>query len=276
MDAKKLQELKSIARDIRILTIDMIAHLGVGHIGGALSMVDVLVALYFNSANVNPQFPCDPGRDRVIVSKGHGGPGLYATLAKKGYFPEELLHTLNLSRTNLPSHCDMHHTVGVDMTTGSLGQGFSCAVGMAIGAKLDNNPCKIYAIIGDGESQEGQIWEAAMLAGSRKLDNLIVFCDNNRMQIDGYVEDVNGIEPLADKWRAFNFDVVQIDGHDFEQIIAAIEAAKARQGKPSMIILNTIKGKGAYFAEGLVSSHNMNVTKEMSEKAIAQLLEEKV
>jgi len=165
--------------------------------------------------------------------------------------------------------------VGIDMTTGSLGQGFSCAVGMAIGAKLDNIPCNIYTIIGDGESQEGQIWEAAMLAGSRGLDNLIAFCDYNRMQIDGLVADVNSIEPLAAKWRAFNFDVVQIDGHNIEEIIIAIEDAKLRKDKPSMIILNTVKGKGASFAEGKVSSHSMSITMDMAEQAIAQLQEAK-
>lgn len=273
MDTNKLTELKAIAKEIRVLTIDMIARLGVGHIGGALSIIDALVAIYFYSAKVDSTNPSDPMRDRVVLSKGHGGPGLYATLAKKGYFPIELLHTLNQSGTALPSHCDMHRTVGIDMTTGSLGQGFSCAVGMAIGAKLDNNPCNIYAIIGDGESQEGQVWEAAMLAGSRGLDNLIAFCDYNRMQIDGFVSEVNDIEPLAAKWRAFNFDVVQIDGHNIEEIIIAIEDAKMRIGKPSMIILNTVKGKGAYFAEGLVSSHSMGITMEMAEKAIAQLQE---
>lgn len=276
MYASKIKDLKTIARDIRVLTIDMIANLGVGHIGGALSIVDCLTALYFSCANVDASNPCDPKRDRIVLSKGHGGPGLYATLAKKGYFPIELLATLNLSNTALPSHCDMHRTVGIDMTTGSLGQGLSAAVGMAIGAKMDDNPCKIFAIIGDGESQEGQIWEAAMLAGSRKLDNLIVFCDYNKMQIDGLTADVNDIEPLADKWRAFNFYVQQIDGHDLEQIISAVEEAKVREGMPTMIILDTIKGKGAYFAEGLVSSHSMTITEEMSKKAIAQLQEELV
>ncbi len=275
MDIEKLEELKAIAKEIRILTIDMIARLGVGHIGGALSIIDALTAIYFHCAKVDPAAPDDPMRDRVVLSKGHGGPGLYATLAQKGYFPKELLPTLNQSGTALPSHCDMHRTVGVDMTTGSLGQGFSCAVGMAIGAKLNNNPCNIYAIIGDGESQEGQVWEAAMLAGSRGLDNLIAFCDYNRMQIDGFVSDVNSIEPLAAKWRAFNFDVVQIDGHNIAEIIIAIEDAKQRKGKPSMIILNTVKGKGAYFAEGLVSSHSMSITMEMAQKAIAQLQEAK-
>ena len=271
MEANKLQKLKDIAYDIRKMTIDMIANLGVGHIGGALSIVEVLTAIYFETANVDAKNPKMKTRDRIILSKGHGGPALYATLAKKGYFSEDLLSTLNQSNTSLPSHCDMNRTIGIDMTTGSLGQGFSNAVGMAIGGKIDKMPCDFYAIIGDGESQEGQIWEAAMLAGSRKLDNFIAFCDYNKMQIDGYVTDVNCIEPIADKWRAFNFRVIIVNGHCIESIVDAINEAKQEKEKPTMIILDTVKGKGACFAEGLVGSHNMPVTEEMWKKAISAL-----
>ena len=268
MDAGKLERLRNIAYDIRKMTIEMIGNLGVGHIGGALSIVEVLTAIYFDTATVDPKNPKMENRDRVVLSKGHGGPALYATLAKKGYFIKDLLDTLNQSNTSLPSHCDMNRTVGIDMTTGSLGQGFSCAVGMAIGAKINKMSCDIYAIIGDGESQEGQIWEAAMLAGSRKLNNLIAFCDYNKMQIDGYVTDINCIEPIADKWKAFNFNVITVDGHSLEEIIDSINQAKSQKEKPTMVILNTIKGKGAYFAEGLVSSHNMPVSEEMWKKAV--------
>ncbi|MCK7487159.1 MAG: transketolase [Bacillus subtilis] len=212
-----------------------------------------------------------PLRDRFVLSKGHGGPAVYATLALKGYFPMSLLDTLNISNTELPSHTDMNKTVGVDMTTGSLGQGFSAAVGMAVAAQIDHAPFKVYTLIGDGESQEGQIWEAAMFAGSRKLDHLIAFTDYNKMQIDGEVTQINDIHPLDKKWEAFNWFVQVIDGHDVIQIRDAILKAKATQGKPSMIIMNTIKGKGANFCEGKVGSHNMAVTKEMARDAIERL-----
>lgn len=257
-----VEYLESRARQVRNTTIEMIGRLGIGHVGGALSIIEVLTAIYYETANIDPKNPKKVDRDRIILSKGHAGPALYSVLAEKGYFDRELIKTLNQSGTILPSHCDMNRTPGVDMTAGSLGQGLSAGVGMAIAAKLDNNPCNVYVIVGDGESQEGQIWEAAMLAGSRKLDNLIVFLDHNKMQIDGLVEEVNSIEPVFDKWKAFNFDVVLIDGHDLKAIVEAIERAKTIRNKPCMIILNTIKGKGADFAEGKVSSHNMSVTEE--------------
>ncbi len=268
----KRQLLEQHAKTIRCHTLDTIAHLGVGHIGGSLSIVDILTVLYYDQMHVDPKNPKMPNRDRFVLSKGHGGPAVYATLALKGYFPMALLETLNQSNTNLPSHTDMNKTVGVDMTTGSLGQGFSAAVGMALAAQLDHAPFKVYAIIGDGESQEGQIWEAAMFAGNRKLDHIIAFTDYNKMQIDGEVKDINDVSPLDKKWEAFNWHVQVIDGHDVMAIIDAIENAKATPGKPSMIICNTIKGKGADFCEGDPGSHNMPVTKEMASKAKERLV----
>lgn len=272
MDKYKMLEKK--ANEIRRMTIEMIGRLGTGHIGGALSLCEVLSVLYFDVLNVDPQNPKMPERDRFVLSKGHGGPALYAALALKGYLPREELATLNRPGTNLPSHCDMRLTNGIDMSTGSLGQGFSAACGMALAGKMDHRDLYIYTIIGDGESQEGQIWEAAMLAGSRRLDNLIAFTDYNKIQLDDYVENINGLEPLDKRWESFGWHVQSIDGHDVRQIAYAIDNAKKIKGKPSMILLNTIKGKGGYFCENLVASHNMNIDEETWKKAVALLEEE--
>jgi transketolase len=263
--------LEDQAREIRKDTIHCIASIGVGHIGGSMSIVDALAVLYFDQMNIDPRQPLRADRDRFVLSKGHGGPALYATLARKGYFPREDLLTLNRSNTNLPSHADKNKTVGIDMTTGSLGQGFSAAVGMATAVKLDRSPFYIYAMIGDGESQEGQIWEAAMFAGNKKLDHLIAFTDLNKMQIDGEVKAVNDLDPIADKWKAFKWYVDVVDGHDVMAIRDAIIKAKTINDKPKMIILDTIKGKGADFAEGQVGSHNMPVTADMANQAIERL-----
>lgn len=256
------------ALEVRKLTIEMIGRLGVGHIGGALSLSEIIASLYFGVMNIDPQNSKKADRDRLVLSKGHGGPALYAALALKGFIPMEELKTLNQPGTRLPSHCDMKLTNGIDMTTGSLGQGFSAALGMAAAAKIDKNPCYIYTIIGDGESQEGQIWEGALLGGSKRLDNVIAFVDYNKMQIDGYTEEVNGLEPLDKKWEAFNWHVQTVDGHDVEAILKAIEEAKKMKGKPSMIILNTIKGKGGYFCENLVTCHNMPIDEDTWKKAV--------
>lgn len=266
------QKLEQIAKEIRALTIQSIATLGVGHVGGSLSIVDILTALYYDVMHVDPKNPALADRDRFVLSKGHGGPAVYATLAHKGYFEESLLDTLNQSNTLLPSHTDKNKTPGIDMTTGSLGQGFSAAVGMATALQMDESDRKVYAIIGDGESQEGQIWEAAMFAGSQKLDTIIAFTDYNKMQIDGTTEDVNGIHPLDKKWEAFNWHTQVIDGHDMNAILDAIELAKQTKGQPSMIICNTIKGKGANFCEGALSSHNMPVTQDLADGAIKELM----
>jgi len=212
--------------------------------------------------NIDPQNPRMRERDRLVLSKGHAGPALYAVLAMRGYFPYEQLKTLNGPGTNLPSHCDMNRTIGVDMTAGSLGQGISAAVGMALAGRLDKLDYNVYFVVGDGESQEGEVWEAAMYGGSQRLSNLIGFVDNNGMQIDGKTADVNTVEPLADKWAAFNWEVFEADGHDVSAIYEAILKAQRVQDKPSMIILKTVKGRGVPFAEGLVASHSMAVTEE--------------
>jgi transketolase len=226
----KIGMLEEKANEIRKLTIRSIGKLGVGHIGGALSLCEVLSALYFEVMNVDPQNPNMENRDRLVLSKGHGGPALYATLALKGFIPVEELDTLNQPNTHLPSHCDRKLTKGIDMTTGSLGQGFSAATGMAIAAKMDKKDLYIYTIIGDGESQEGQIWEAALCAGSRRLDNLIAFTDYNKMQIDGYTEEICGLEPLDKKWESFGWHVQSVDGHDIKEILYAIDNAKNTKG----------------------------------------------
>lgn len=267
-----MTSLEQIAREIRILTVKCIASLGSGHIGGSMSIVDVLTTLYYKEMNIDPKNPLMEGRDRLVVSKGHAGPAVYATLAHKGYFPESELYTLNKYGTNLPSHCDMNKTPGVDMTTGSLGQGISCALGLALGSKIKNDNATIYAIIGDGESQEGQVWEAAFFAGHKKLDNLIVFLDYNKMQLDGTLEEVNDSGNMYDKFKSFGFDTYSIDGHNIDEIIATIEKAKTVKGMPHMIVLNTIKGKGVSFAEAAkANSHSMPVSKEALEEAIKEL-----
>lgn len=268
---RDIKELQSYANEIRKYTIEMIGKLGVGHIGGCLTLSELLAVLYFEKMHIDPKDSKMEDRDRFVLSKGHGGPAVYATLALKGFIDIKELDTLNRPNTNLPSHCDMNRTNGVDMTVGSLGQGFSAAVGMAVAAKMDNKDFYVYTIIGDGESQEGQIWEAGMLANSRKLDNLIAFTDYNKMQIDGYCEEVNGLHPLDEKWKSFGWHVQIVDGHDVEQILRAIDNAQSIKGKPSMIILDTVKGKGAYFAENKVSSHNMPISEEMWKKAVQML-----
>ncbi len=264
----EVEDLIQKADEIRNLTIDELAGVGIGHVGGCLSIVEVLTVLYYRFMKVNPSEPKMPLRDRLVLSKGHAGPTLYATLAHKGFFEKSLLEQLNKPGTILPSHCDMLKTTGIDMTTGSLGQGFSSGVGMAVGSKIKQDGVTIYTIIGDGESQEGQIWEAAMYAGAHELDNIIAFTDYNRMQIDGTVDEVVKLDPLDKKWEAFGWHVVIVeDGHDMEEISQAIVAAKAVAGRPSMIILNTIKGKGLEFAEKAgVGNHNMVITREMVEQ----------
>ena len=270
--------LKDAARDIRCDTLRCIGHLGVGHIGGCLSVAELLAVLYFEAMNIDPKQPKMPGRDRFICSKGHAGPAVYSALANRGYFDRSELLTLNQGGTNLPSHCDMNRTIGVDMTTGSLGQGFSCAVGVALGSKLEKDGATIYALIGDGESQEGQIWEAAMFAAAKKLDNLIAFTDYNKLQIDDTVAKVNDIAPLADKWAAFGWNVIEVeDGNDVEQVSAAVSHAKLGIGseKPTMVILNTIKGCGVPWIVNLgPGNHNCPVSEEQAEAAIAEIRKE--
>ncbi|NLN99390.1 MAG: transketolase [Bacteroidales bacterium] len=271
METKELNFLENKADEIRRKTIDTIGYLGVGHIGGALSVVDVLTLLYYRHMDVSPHDPKKKNRDKLVLSKGHAGPTLYSILADKGFFPEEWLHTLNKCGTNLPSHCDMNRTPGIDMTTGSLGQGISAAVGLALANRLDGIDKKVYLIIGDGESQEGQVWEGAMSAAQFGLNNLIAFTDFNKMQIDGYICDIMNLEDLGAKWESFGWAVQRVDGHDLQMMDKAIAEAQKEQSRPSMIILDTVKGKGAFFAEGKLESHNMNFTYEMAREACERL-----
>ena len=274
MDEARINELNNVCRRIRYMTMEEIGRLGVGHLGGSMSVVEALVTLYYLRMNINPKNPGMEGRDRFVLSKGHAGPALYAVLADKGYFDKSWLKTLNQPGTNLPSHADMKRTPGVDMTAGSLGQGFSCAVGIAMGSKLKKDGATVYTIIGDGESDEGIIWEAAMYAAHVKLHNLIAMTDYNKMQLDGEIEVINGLGPLADKWRAFGWEVFEADGHNVAEIDEAIGKAKAVVEKPSMILLHTHKGKGVSFLEeNWRNNHNVVITKEQLDIALSELKE---
>ena len=268
MDEERIAFLEGQARGARKHVIKSIAGVGAGHIGGSLSIVDLLTVLYYEVMNIDPANPQMEGRDRLGLSKGHAGPGLYAILAMKGYFPEEWLYTLNEPDTRMPSHCDMVLTPGIDMTAGSLGQGICCAVGMAIGAKIKGGKEYIYAIIGDGESQEGSVWEASMSAVHFKLDNLIVFLDHNGMQVDGMVEDIMALGDPMEKWKAFGFNMFRADGHDMDAIKDTILAAQAAgNGKPSMIVLDTVKGKGAQMFEEMgFTNHNFVFTEDLQKQ----------
>ncbi|MDR2182473.1 MAG: transketolase [Treponema sp.] len=271
MDKALLDTLKARAREIRKLTIEEIGNLGSGHIGGAMSIADLLALLYHHRMKLDPSNPQWEGRDRLVVSKGHAGPVVYATLASKGFFPVDWLKTLNQGGTKLPSHCDRVLTPGIDMTAGSLGQGFSAAIGMALGLKMDGKPNIVYTIIGDGESDEGQIWEGALFAPARGLSNLVAFTDYNKQQLDGYVKDVLELGDLPAKWAAFGWFTQSVDGHDIEALDRAVEAALAQKEKPSMIVMNTIKGKGCSFAEGIEKNHSMAFNREKAQEAIAAL-----
>ena len=238
-----------------------------------MSIADVLAVLYGKHMNVDPKNPKMEGRDRLVCSKGHAGPAVYSVLAEKGFFDKEVLLTLNKGGTTLPSHCDMNKTPGVDMTAGSLGQGLSCAVGFALGSRLNKDGATIYAIIGDGETDEGQIWEAALYAGHAKLDNLIAFTDYNKCQLDGYTDKINGLDPLDKKWEAFNWDVIVVkDGNDVDEIDAAIEKAKKTPGKPHMIILNTVKGKGVKTTK-VMKEAVKNLTQNTTSDAMGKVID---
>lgn len=268
-------EIKDFATEIRKTTVKMIAGIGKGHVGGALSLAELLAVLYGKVMNIDPADCQKQDRDRLVLSKGHAGPVLYSTLALKGYFPMEWVQTLNQPGTRLPSHCDRLKTPGIDMTTGSLGQGLSAAVGMALAARLDQNPAVTYCIIGDGESQEGQIWEASMYAAQMKLGNLITFLDDNGLQIDGFTSRINGLDPAKEKWRAFGWNVQAVDGHDVEAILEAIEKARKNTDMPNMIVLKTVKGKGWPRIEGKPESHSLAVTQEDLEEILSGLDREK-
>ncbi|MCI7302817.1 MAG: transketolase [Clostridiales Family XIII bacterium] len=266
------EELKEKCRYIRRLIIEEIGTLGVGHVGGSLSAVEALVALYYVHMNIDPDDPKKEKRDRFVLSKGHAGPALYAVLADKGYFPIDFLKTLNQPGTYLPSHCDMNLTTGIDMTAGSLGQGLSCAAGMAYGSKLKDDGAYIYCMIGDGESQEGQIWEAAMFAAHTQLARLIAFTDYNKLELDGYLKDQNDIEPLKEKWAAFGWNALEVDGSDISSVVNAVFAAKESRKKPTMIILHTVKGKGVSFIEAdPLNNHHMTLGHDEMNRALEEL-----
>lgn len=263
--------LNEITRTIRKDIISMIHGAKSGHPGGSLSAVEILTALYFDEMNVDPTNPKMEDRDRFVLSKGHAAPVLYATLAHKGYFDKEELKGLRKMGRMLQGHPDMKGTPGVEMSTGSLGQGFSVACGMAMAAKLDNAPWNVYALLGDGEVQEGLIWEAAMSAAHYKLDNMIAFLDHNGLQIDGDVSKVMNIGPIVDKFKAFGWNVIEIDGHDFDQIFAALDMARATVGKPTMIVAKTVKGKGVSFMENNAGWHGNAPSDSDVEIALAEL-----
>lgn len=248
-------ELKKIANEVRKGIITSVHSAKAGHPGGSLSAAELYTYLYFEEMNIDPQNPDDPKRDRFVLSKGHTAPGYYAALAHRGFFPVEDLVTLRHVGSYLQGHPCMQHIPGVDMSSGSLGQGISAAVGMAISAKLSNDDYRVYTLLGDGEIQEGQVWEAAMLAGHRKLDNLVVIVDNNGLQIDGNIADVCSPYPIDKKFEAFNFHVINIDGHSFEEIEAAFKEARETKGQPTAIIAKTVKGKGVSFMENQASWH---------------------
>ena len=278
MNKERLQELENKCKQVRMLTLDSILAPGSGHVGGSFSAMETLVSLYNGIMNIDPKNPKMEGRDRFILSKGHAGPGLYAVLAERGYFDPEMLKTLNQGNTNLPSHADMNKTPGVDMTTGSLGQGISCAVGIAYASKLKEDGAKIYCMVGDGESQEGQVWEAALAASNFKLDNFIAFLDYNQLQLDGSLEDILDMGNMTKKWEAFGFETYDIDGHDIEAIFKTVENVKNNLNeKPKMIILHTTKGKGVKSIEDLgYKNHSMPVTAKLMEEARKEIMEESV
>lgn len=266
-----ITELKNLATNIRITALKGLRELGAGHIGGSMSMVELMAALYGECMNVDPKNPEWEDRDWYIQSKGHSGPALYAVLALKGYFPMEDILTINQGGTTLPSHCDRNKTVGIDMSTGSLGQGMSTAIGVALGNKLKKKNNYTYVLLGDGECQEGQVWEGAMFAPQHKLDHLIGFVDANEKQLDGYCKDICDLGDIGKKFEDFGWHVQDVDGHDIEAIVKSVEEAKKAEGKPSMIILHTQKGKGCTFAEGVFFNHHMKFTREQADEAIAAL-----
>jgi transketolase len=266
-----IAHLREISGQMRIAIIEMLTRAGSGHPGGSLSAIDILVALYFGRLRHDPKRPGWPERDRVVLSKGHGAPALYAVMAEAGYFPTSELSTLRQLGSRLQGHPVNSALPGIEACTGSLGQGLSVAQGMALASRLEGNRFHVYCIIGDGESQEGQIWEAAMSAPKFKLDTLTVFLDHNRGQIDGPVEEVMNLEPIEEKWRAFNWNVLRIDGHDFRQILAAIDQARATRGRPTVIIADTVKGKGVSFMEHQIAWHGAAPNKDQATRALEEL-----
>ncbi len=266
-----LQELENIAKKIRVNILHMLTQSGSGHTGGSLSAADIAVAIYFSKMNFDPQNPKWEKRDRFIMSKGHAAPLLYSIMAEAGYIPMETLDNLRKTESPLQGHPCCIKLPGIEVSTGSLGQGLSVANGMALGLRLDSNPARVYCIMGDGETQEGQVWEAAMTAAHYKIDNLCAVVDNNELQIDGPVEEVMGIQPIHDKWEAFGWHAISIDGHDMEEIMKALDEAERVKGKPTVIIANTTKGKGVSFFEDKVEYHGVAPSAEEFEKAVKEI-----
>lgn len=276
MKGRKPMDFNTTATEIRKSIVEMVYHSKSGHPGGSLSIVDILNYLYFKEMNVDPSTSKDPNRDRFVLSKGHAAPALYATLAERGFFDKELLPTLRQLNSPLQGHPDSKKVPGVDVSTGSLGQGFSNAVGLAIGAKLDDSPARIYTILGDGELQEGLVWEAVMAAAHYQLDNLVVIVDNNGLQIDGKNEDVINLGSISDKFKSFDFNVIEIDGHDDKQIANAFNSAKATKGAPTAIIAKTVKGSGISFMENQAGWHGIAPNAEQLAAALEELSKEAI
>jgi transketolase len=272
MDRKALvAELLGKAPRYRLEIIEMLAEAGSGHPGGSLSAIDIVSCLYHYKLRHRPQEPGWPQRDRLVMSKGHGVPAQYVVMADLGYFPREQLWTLRKLGSPLQGHPCTHWLPGIDASTGSLGQGLSIAQGMALGSRLDGDTFRVYCIMGDGETQEGQVWEAAMSCSQYSIDNLTVVLDYNKAQIDGYTKDVMDLEPLADKWRSFGWHVISIDGHDYDQIIDALDEAEGVRGRPTYIIAHTVKGKGVSFMENAVHWHGVAPRRDEADRAIAEL-----
>jgi transketolase len=271
MDKTKKKELQILACKVRIGIIEGVFHAKSGHPGGSLSAAEIFTYLYFKEMNVDPQNPHDENRDRFVLSKGHTCPGLYAALSLKGFFPWNEIKKLRHIGAMLQGHPDMKGTPGIDMSTGSLGQGVSAACGMAVAAKMDHKDYRVYALLGDGEIEEGQVWEAAMFAGHHNLDNLCLIVDNNGLQIDGPVDEIGGPEPIDQKFRSFGFDVLKIDGHDFNSLEASFSHARGMKGKPSVIIAKTIKGKDVSFMENQVGWHGKAPNTEEYQVAMQDL-----
>lgn len=268
---KDVNELAQIAKNIRRDIIEEIYDAQSGHPGGSLSIADIMTVLYFYEMNVDPQNPKYENRDRLVLSKGHCAPALYATLANRGFFNKKELSTLRKIDSNLQGHPDMNKVPGVDMTTGSLGQGISVATGMAMAGKLDNKPYRVYCIMGDGEIEEGQVWEASMSAVKYKLDNLCIIVDNNNLQIDGTIEDVMSSYPIDKKFKSFGFQIINIDGHNYQEIIDAFDVARNIKEKPVCIIAKTIKGKGISYMENKIEWHGKAPNEEQYKEAIKEL-----
>ena len=271
MDAMTKKELQIIATKIRMAVIEGTFHAKSGHPGGSLSIADLMAYLYWKEMRIDPTDPKWVGRDRFVLSKGHAAPALYGALAHRGYFPVAEIATLRKVSSMLQGHPDMKQIPGVDMSSGSLGQGISCAVGMALAGKLDKADYRVYTVLGDGEIGEGQVWEAAMFASAKGLDNLVIIVDNNNLQIDGTVEEVNSPYPIPEKFAAFGCHVIEIDAHDYDQIEAALAEAKTVAGKPTCIVMKSVKGKGVSFMENQCNWHGSAPNKEQYEVAMAEL-----